>query len=169
MIDLLRYCFALNKLIFSRCKALNKRKTKQKTNKTKNNLGTFSNTGLPNHDESAGLEKGVIFSLNSKKTRSQPNSLHFVLLSANYQSLSQRSGSPGVTITLVFTKHTFMCFMFENIKTAFIIPPTKPFRFWTTSQDCHPVLYIPKQLFVGEDKQAQIYKQANCVPIQLDT
>lgn len=62
---------------------------------------------------------------------SQPNSLHFALLSAFFESLSQRSGSPGITITLVFTEHTFMCFMFKDIKAAFVtIPPPNPFRFF---------------------------------------
>lgn len=44
MTDLSRSCFALNKLIFSSCKALYKKKKK------KGKLGTFSkfNTGLPN-------------------------------------------------------------------------------------------------------------------------
>lgn len=48
MTDLSRSCFALNKLIFSRCKALYKKKKKKI-------LGTFSkfNTGLPNQ-ETAG-------------------------------------------------------------------------------------------------------------------
>lgn len=88
MTDLPRSCFALNKLIFSRCKALYKKIRK---------LGTFSkfNTGLPNQ-EFAGyiLEKGVMFSFKLKENEkpdktTQPNSLHFVLLSA-FLKLSPR-------------------------------------------------------------------------------
>lgn len=77
MTDLSRSCFALNKLIFSRCKALYKKKKKI--------LGTFSkfNTGLPNQETAGRYWRRALYSgLNWKKMRNQikqANQIHFTL------------------------------------------------------------------------------------------
>lgn len=110
---------------------------------------------------------------------SQPNSLHFVLL-CFLKSLSQRSGSPDITITLAFTEHTFMCFMFKDINAAFVTAhlqiPSGSYRLQKAFQDGYPVLSMnpSKHLYQSSTswekiKQAQIYNQANRVPTQLDT
>lgn len=144
MTDLSRSCFALNKLIFSRCKS-----TVQKRKK-KRNPGTFSKfiTGLPNQESAGQILKGIMFRLKLKENEKtdkagQPNLLHFVLLSA-FLSLSQRSGSPGITITLVYTEHTFMCFIFKDVKAAFVnVLPPSSFRFLQSSESFPRMLPSP--------------------------
>lgn len=66
--------------------------------------------------------------------------LYFVLF-----CLSQRSGSPGITITSIFTEHRFMCFIFKDIKAGFVtVAPPNPFRFlnFRKLSVCCPVLYM---------------------------
>lgn len=62
-----------------------------------------------------------------------------------FENLSQRSGSPGITITLVFTENTFMCFMVKDRQSLLLIPlqiPSDSYRFQKAFQICCPFLFI---------------------------
>lgn len=73
-----------------------------------------------------------------------------------------------------------MCFMFKDIKAAFVTVPLQTpldsYRLQKAFQNGCPVLYpnLSKHLYQSSSswektKQAQIHNQANCVPTQLDT
>lgn len=142
-------------------------------------MGTFlkGNTGLPNQ-ESAGYWRRVFsLGLNGKKKRNRikpANQIHFPLCSSCcFESVSQRSGSPGITITLIFTNHTCMCFMIKDLKAA----PFKSFQvlmgFMELSKIAKFFMGIQVNIYTKAAlpgrRQAQIHNQANCVPTKPDT
>lgn len=113
MTDLSRSCFALNKLNFSRCKALYKKKKERK-------LGTFSklNTGLPNQ-ESAGqmLEEVSHSGLNGKKMRNQMRRADRILSTLRSFLLSCESPQgreAPVQAAASLGEQTLMCFVFRQ-------------------------------------------------------
>lgn len=110
----------------------------------------------------------------------QANQIHFTLYSFLLFSKSlPEVRKPWYNNHFSLYRNTFMCFMFKDIKAAFLnLPSPNPFRFLEASESSPRLLphslNPSKHLYQSSSswekiKQAQIHNKANCVPTQLDT
>lgn len=158
MTDLSRSCFALNKLNFSRCKALYKKKKRKETGYILKIEHRASQPGVCWTDAGGGVTFGFKWKENEKPDEAgRPHPLHSALLSALLR-VSPRSGSPG-TSSGESWRNRHCCASCSDRKAAFVATPSEPLGFSHTSESAPRLrsssgkpksTSTPKQLFPRE-------------------